>query len=162
MARKTPKIHVLLSINKTTFFKTSETKLEAIYGTRKHDFSRDSSYFELKNSSLEGFSEISSFLDFEHFGKAARQNFSPFKFTHFPPFKWFFQCVLFIGYQIWLERRSSGSSRVSVLYFRSRSYNSAQASTLGEKISRFRPVDPPTNDTHDGTELKKLIPAWGA
>ena len=46
--------------------------------------------------------------------------------------------------------------------FEAERYNSAQASTLGEKISRFRPVDPPTNDTHDGTELKKLIPAWGA
>ena len=46
--------------------------------------------------------------------------------------------------------------------FEAERYNSAQALTLGEKISRFRPVDPPTNDTHDGTELKKLIPAWGA
>merc|ERR1711994_1090705 len=76
--------NVLLSINKTTFFKTSETNLGANSGTRKHDYWRDSSYFELKNSSLEGFSEKRSFLDLEHFGKAARQNFSPFKFTHFP------------------------------------------------------------------------------
>ena len=117
--------------------------MEANYGTRKHDYWRDSSCFELKNSSLEGFLGKRSFLDLEHFGKAARQNFSPFKFTHFSPFKWFFQCVLFIGYQIWLERRSS---RVSVFYFRSRSYNSAQASTLGKEFSRFRPMDPPNSD----------------
>ena len=128
MARKTLKISVLLSINKTTLFKTSETNLEANYGTRKHDYWRDSSYFELKNSSLEGFSKKRSFLDLEHFGKAARQNFSPFKFTHFSPFKWFFQCVLFIGYQIWLERRSSRFS-VSIL---EQTLNSAQASALGE------------------------------
>ena len=88
--------------------------------------------------------EKKEFFGLGYFDKAARQNFYPFKFTHFSHFKWFFQCVLFIGYQIWLERRSS---RVSVFYFRSRTYNSAQASTLGEKISRFRPVDPPTNDT---------------
>ena len=31
--------------------------------------------------------------------------------------------------------------------FEAERYNSAQALTLGEKISRFRPVDPPTNDT---------------
>ena len=117
MARKTPKINVLLSINKTTFFKTSETNLEANYGTRKHDYWRDSSYFELKNSSLEGFSEKKEFFGLGTLRQAARQNFSPFKFTHFLPFKWFFQCVLFIGYQMWLERRSS---RFSVFYFRSR------------------------------------------
>ena len=131
MARKTPKTIVLLSINKTTFFKTSETNLEANYGTRKHDYWRDSSYFELKNSSLEGFSEKRSFLDLEHFGKAARQNFSPFKFTHFSPFKWFFQCVLFIGYQIWLERRSS---RVSVFYFRSRTLQFGASVDVGREI----------------------------
>ena len=74
--------------------------------------------------------EKRSFLDLEHFGKAARQNFSPFKFTHFPPFKWFFQCVLFIGYQIWLERRSS---RVSVFYFRSRALQFGASVDVGRE-----------------------------
>ena len=86
------------------------------------------------------------FLDLEHFGKAARQNFSPFKFTHFPPFKWFFQCVLFNLLDIKFGWRGAQVD-FFVSYFRSRSYNSAQASTLGEEFSRFRPVDPPTNDT---------------
>ena len=81
----------------------------------------------------------------------------PYKFTHF--LLEVVRSMGSFGFQICWERRSSG---VSVFYFCSRSYNSAQALTLGEKISRFRPVDPPTNDTHDGTELKKLIPAWGA
>ena len=111
--------------------------------TTERDYWRDWSYFDLKNSSLEGFSEKGVF-GLGTLRQAARQNFSPFKFTHFPPFKWFFQCVLFIGFQIWLERRSS---RIFCFYSWGRSYNSAQASTLGELFSRFRPVDPPTNDT---------------
>ena len=81
---KTPKINVLLSINKTTFFKTSETNLEANYGTRKHDYWRDSSYFELKNSSLEGFSEKRSFLDLEHFGKQHDRTFPLLSSPTFP------------------------------------------------------------------------------
>ena len=143
MARKTPKINVLLYISKTTFFKTSEIILEANYGTRKRDYWRDSSYFELKNSSLEDFRKKGVF-GLGTLRQAARQNFSPFKFTHFSPFKWFFQCVLFIGFQIWLERRSS---RIFCFYSWGRSYNSAQASTLGEDFLASGPWIHPTNDT---------------
>ena len=133
--------------------------MEANYGTRKHDYWRDSSYFELKNSNWEGFSEKRSFLDLEHFGKAARQNFSPFKFTHFSPFKWFFQCVLFIGYQIWLERRSS---RIFCFYSWGRKLQFGASVDVGrENVLASGPwIHQPM--IHDGTELKKLIPAWGA
>ena len=143
MARKTPKINVLLSISKTTCFKTSKIILEANYGTRRHDYRRDSSYFELKNSSLEDFRKKGVF-GLGYFGEQHDRTFPLFGSPTFPHFKWFFQCVLFIGFQIWLERRSS---RIFCFYSLGRSYNSAQASTLGEVFSRFRPVDPPTNDT---------------
>ena len=88
--------------------------------------------------------EKKEFFGLGYFDKAARQNFYPFKFTHFSHFKWFFQCVLFIGYQIWLERRSS---RVSVFYFRSRKLQFGASVDVGRAFPRFRPVDPPTNDT---------------
>ena len=85
----------------------------------------------------------------------------PYKFTHF-----LLEVVRSITLQ-WVRldfKFGWRGAQVEFLFsiFEAERYNSAQASTLGEKISRFRPVDPPTNDTHDGTELKKLIPAWGA
>ena len=125
--------------------------MEANYGTRKHDYWRDSSYFGLQNTSLEDFRK-KGVLGLEHFGEQHDRTFPLLSSPTFPllsspifsPFKWFFQCVLFIGFQIWLERRSS---RIFCFYSLGRSYNSAQASTLGEEFSRFRPVDPLTNDT---------------
>ena len=157
MARKTPKINVLLSISKTPFFKTSEIILEANYGTRKRDYFSDSSYFELKTAVWKDFRKEGVF-GLGTLRQAARQNFSPFKFTHFPPFKWFFQCVLFIGFQIWLERRSS---RIFCFY-------SWAEVTIRRKRRRwasyFLAPGPWIHQPmiHDGTELKKLIPAWGA
>ncbi len=77
--------------------------------------------------------------------RAARQNFYPFKLTHFPPFKWFFQGVLFIG----ISNLVGEALKSDFLFlFLDRSYNSAQASTLGELFSRFMPVDPPTNEKY--------------
>ena len=160
MARKTPKINVLLSINKTTFFKTSETNLKENYGTRKHDYWRDSSYFELKNSSLEGFSEKKrSFLDFEHFGKQHDRTFPLLSSPTFPllsgSFNAFFLLDIKFGWR---------GAQVVFLFsiFEAEVTIRRKRRRWARKFPRFRPVDPPTNDTHDGTELKKLIPAWGA
>ena len=144
MARKTPKINVLLSISKTTFFKTSEIILEANYGTRKRDYWRDSSYFELKNSSLEGFSKKGVFWTWNTSARQHDRTFPLLSSPTFPLLSGSFNAFFLFGFQIWLERRSS---RIFCFYSLGRSYNSAQASTLGEKISRFRPVDPPTNGT---------------
>jgi len=141
LARKTLKISVLLSINKTAFFKTSETNLEANYGTRKHDYWRDSSYIELKNSSLEGFlGKQRSFLDLDTSTRQHDRTFTLLSSPTFPilsgSFNAFFLLDIKFGWR---------GAQVEFLFsiFEAESYNSAQASTLGEKISRFRPVDPP-------------------
>ena len=47
------------------------------------------------------------------------------------------------GFQIWLERRSS---RFSVFYFGAEVKFGASVD-VGRAFPRFRPVDPPTNDT---------------
>ena len=144
MARKTLKINVLLSINKTTFFKTSETNLEANYGTRKHDYWRDSSYFELKNSSLEGFSEKRSFLDLEHFGKQHDRTFPLLSSPTFPllsgSFNAFFLLDIKFGWR---------GAQVDFLFsiFEAEVTIRRKRRRWARKISRFRPVDPPTNDT---------------
>ena len=136
------------------FWKQTTAQGSAVFG-------HDSSYFEWRNNSFKmgRISRRWQFLDLDTSASNTTE-LDPYKFTHF--LLEVVRSMGSFGFQIWLERRSS---RVPVFYFWSRSYNSAQALTLGEKISRFRPVDSPTNDTHGGshgTELKKLIPAWGA
>ena len=82
----------------------------------------------------------------------------PYKFTHF--LLEVVRSMGSFGFQIWLERRSS---RVSVFYFRSRTLQFGASVDVGrENFLASGPWIHPTNDTHDGTELKKLIPAWGA
>ena len=90
--------------------------------------------------------------------QAARQNFSPFKFTHFPPFKCFFQCVLFIGYQIWLERRSS---RIFCFYFWGEVIIRRKRRRWASYFPRFRPMDPATNDARR-YEAKEVYPRLGS
>ena len=82
----------------------------------------------------------------------------PYKFTHF--LLEVVRSMGSFGFQIWLERRSS---RIFCFLF------SKQKVTIRRKRRRWAgkflasgPWIHPTNDTHDGTELKKLIPAWGA
>lgn len=74
--------------------------------------------------------------------QATRQNFTLISSPTFF-YKWVFQWVLLDFKFGWR------GAQVEFLFsiFEAERYNSAQALTLGEKISRFRPVDPPTNDT---------------
>ena len=129
LARKKPKISVLLLSIKSLFFKTSETILEANYGTRKHDYWTDSSYLELRSNSFNG----------KHFGKkqflyldtsaSNTTELDPYKFTHF--LLEVVRSMGSFGFQIWLERRSS---RVSVFYFRSRTLQFGASVDVGREI----------------------------
>ena len=83
-------------------------------------------------------------MDLEHFGKQHDRTFPLLSSPTFPllsgSFNAFFLLDIKFGWR---------GAQVEFLFsiFEAERYNSAQALTLGEKISRFRPVDPPTNDT---------------
>ena len=80
------------------------------------------------------------FLDLEHFGEQHDRTFPLLSSPTFPllsgSFNAFFLLDIKFGWR---------GAQVEFLFsiFEAERYNSAQASTLGEKISRFRPVDPP-------------------
>ena len=131
--------------------------MEANYGTRKHDYWTDSSYFELRSSSFNGknFGK-KQFLDLDTSASNTTE-LDPYKFTHF--LLEVVRSMGSFGFQIWLERRSS---RVSVFYFRSRTLQFGASVDVGRE--NFLASGPWIHQPmiHDGTELKKLIPAWGA
>ena len=146
MARKTLKISVLLSINKTTFFKTSETNLEANYGTRKHDYWRDSSYFELKNSSLEGFAEKGSFWTWNTSARQHDRTFPLLSSPTFPLLSGSFNAFFLI---YWISNLVGEALKSIFLFpiFEAEVTIRRKRRRWARKFSRFRPVDPPTNDT---------------
>ena len=81
----------------------------------------------------------------------------PYKFTHF--LLEVVRSMGSFGFQIWLERRSS---RVSVFYFRSRTLQFGASVDVGRENFSLQARGSTQPMIHDGTELKKLIPGWGA
>ncbi len=158
MARKTGKINVLLSISKTTFFKTSEIILEANYGTRKYDYWRDSSYFELKNSSLEGFSEKRSFWTWNTSARQHDRTFPLLSSPTFPLLSGSFNAFFLLDFKFGWRGAQVGFSVSNLgaeVTIRRKRRRWARIFSLQARGSTQPMI-------HDGTELKKLIPAWGA
>ena len=81
----------------------------------------------------------------------------PYKFTHF-----LLEVVRLMD--VWISNLVGEALKSSFcfLFSEAERYNSAQASTLGEKIFSLQARGSTQPMIHDGTELKKLIPAWGA
>ena len=87
---------------------------------------------------------IKEFLDLEHFGKQHDRTFPLLSSPTFPLLSGSFNAFFLLDIKFgWRGAQVEFLSSI----FEAERYNSAQALTLGEKISRLRPVDPPTKDT---------------
>ena len=133
------------------FWKQTTAQGSAVFG-------HDSSYFEWRNNSFKmgRISGKRQFLDLDTSASNTTE-LDPYKFTHF--LLEVVRSMGSFGFQIWLERRSS---RVSVFYFRSRTLQFGASVDVGRENFSLQARGSTQPMIHDGTELKKLIPAWGA
>ena len=115
--------------------------MEANYGTRKHDYWTDSSYFELRSSSFNGknFGK-KQFLDLDTSASNTTE-LHCYKFAPLSSISGSFNAFFWISNLVGEALKS-----IFCFYFGAEVKFGASVG-VGRAFPRFRPVDPPTNDT---------------